>query len=150
MRSRSIGTNRNCARFGSTVLGGSALSRSLTTPSYGHFLFSTARAISSQSLSESIKRLRAIVGDRYPEVPWREVIAFRDVIVHDYLGLNLDRIWDIATIHVPALKPHINASALSSYTRARSSASTRPRRFSGGHPIRCARRSKVKKLTSPR
>ena len=58
-------------------------------------------------LSESIKRLRAIVGDRYPEVPWREVIAFRDVIVHDYLGLNLDRIWDIATIHVPALKPHI-------------------------------------------
>ena len=58
-------------------------------------------------LSESIKRLRAIVGDRYPEVPWREVIAFRDVIVHDYLGLNLDRIWDIATIHVPALKVHI-------------------------------------------
>lgn len=58
-------------------------------------------------LSESIKRLRAIVGDRYPEVPWREVIAFRDVIVHDYLGLNLDRIWDIATIHVPALQQHI-------------------------------------------
>jgi uncharacterized protein with HEPN domain len=60
-----------------------------------------------QELSESIKRLRAIVGDRYPEVPWREVIAFRDVIVHDYLGLNLERIWDIATIHVPVLKPHI-------------------------------------------
>ncbi len=58
-------------------------------------------------LSESIKRLHAVVGDRYPDVPWREVIAFRDVIVHDYLGLNLDRIWDIATIHVPALKPHI-------------------------------------------
>jgi uncharacterized protein with HEPN domain len=58
-------------------------------------------------LSESIKHLRVVVGDRYPEVPWREVIAFRDVIVHDYLGLNLARIWDIATIHVPALKPHI-------------------------------------------
>ena len=35
------------------------------------------------------------------------MIAFRDVIVHDYLGLNLDRIWDIATIHVPALKVHV-------------------------------------------
>jgi uncharacterized protein with HEPN domain len=58
-------------------------------------------------LSESIKRLHAMVGDRYPEVPWRDVIAFRDVIVHDYLGLNLERIWDIATMHVPELKPHI-------------------------------------------
>jgi uncharacterized protein with HEPN domain len=58
-------------------------------------------------LSESIKRLHAVIGERYPEVPWREVIAFRDVIVHDYLGLNLERVWDIATIHLPALKPHI-------------------------------------------
>lgn len=40
-----------------------------------------------------------------------EVIAFQDVIVHDYLGLNLDRIWDIATIHVPALTPHIERIA---------------------------------------
>lgn len=62
-------------------------------------------------LSESIKRLHKIVGDRYPEVPWRSVIAFRDVVVHDYLGLNLDRIWDIATAQVPALKPHVDRIA---------------------------------------
>ena len=64
-----------------------------------------------QELSESVKRLHAAVGERYPEMPWRQVIAFRDVIVHDYLGLNLDRVWDIATIHVPALKPHIERIA---------------------------------------
>jgi uncharacterized protein with HEPN domain len=62
-------------------------------------------------LSESLKRLYAVIGERYPQVPWREVIAFRDVIVHDYLGLNLDRIWDIATVQVPALKPHIERMA---------------------------------------
>jgi uncharacterized protein with HEPN domain len=60
-----------------------------------------------QELSESVKRLHGVIGDRYPELPWREVIAFRNVIVHDYLGLNLERIWDIATINAPALKPHI-------------------------------------------
>jgi uncharacterized protein with HEPN domain len=58
-------------------------------------------------LSESVKRLHSVVGESYPDVPWRQVIAFRDVVVHDYLGLNLDRVWDIASIHVPALKPHI-------------------------------------------
>ena len=62
-------------------------------------------------LSESVKRLYAVVGNRYPELPWRSVIAFRDVIVHDYLGLNLDRIWDIATVQVPELGPHISRIA---------------------------------------
>ncbi len=36
-----------------------------------------------------------------------EVISFRNVIVHDYLGLDLRQVWTIATVHVPALKPHI-------------------------------------------
>ena len=62
-------------------------------------------------LSESIKRLHAVVGDQYPELPWRAVIAFRDVIVHDYLGLNLERIWDIATVQVPELEPHLTRIA---------------------------------------
>jgi uncharacterized protein with HEPN domain len=64
-----------------------------------------------QELSESIWRLHDLVGDRYPELPWREVIAFRHVIVHDYLGLNFERIWQIATTNVPALRPHIQRTA---------------------------------------
>jgi len=60
-----------------------------------------------QELAESLSRLEPLVADRYAEVPWREVRAFRNVIVHDYLGLNLDRIWDIASRHVRELKPHI-------------------------------------------
>lgn len=39
------------------------------------------------------------------------MIAFRDVIVHDYLGLNLDRIWEIATVQVPALSLHVERIA---------------------------------------
>ena len=64
-----------------------------------------------QELAESVSRLEPLVADRYAEVPWREVRAFRNVIVHDYLGLNLDRIWEIASRHVRELKPHIAAIA---------------------------------------
>jgi len=60
-----------------------------------------------QELSESMRRLHPVLGDRYPEMPWREVIGFRNVLVHDYLGLNLDRIWHIATTYIPTLEPHI-------------------------------------------
>lgn len=58
-------------------------------------------------LAESIQRLEPLVGSRYPDVPWRDVVGFRHVVVHDYLGLNVDRIWLIVSQHVPALKPQI-------------------------------------------
>lgn len=57
-----------------------------------------------QELSESVRRLYPLLHERYPEFPWREVIGFRNVLVHDYLGLNLDRIWEIATEHLPSLQ----------------------------------------------
>lgn len=62
-------------------------------------------------LSESVQRLHPLCGDRYAGFPWSEVIGFRQVVVHNYLGLNLERIWVIVTEHVPALKPHVDAMA---------------------------------------
>ena len=36
-------------------------------------------------------------------VPWRVIIATRHVFAHDYGELQHDKVWRIATIHVPAL-----------------------------------------------
>ena len=40
---------------------------------------------------------------RHPEVDWRAISGFRNVLVHDYLGINLGRVWEIVSIHLPAL-----------------------------------------------
>lgn len=58
-------------------------------------------------ITESVNRLEPLLGERYPEVPWREVRGFRNVVVHDYLGLKLARVWEIATLYLPVLRPHI-------------------------------------------
>ena len=58
-------------------------------------------------ITESVNRLEPLVSDRYLDVPWREVRGFRNVIVHDYLGLKLARVWEIVTVYLPALKSHI-------------------------------------------
>jgi uncharacterized protein with HEPN domain len=47
------------------------------------------------TLSESVQRISTDTKLKYPEVPWREISAFRNVVVHDYLGIELERIWDI-------------------------------------------------------
>jgi len=48
-----------------------------------------------QVLSESIQRLSAGLKATHPEVDWRGISGFRNVLVHDYLGINLIRVWEI-------------------------------------------------------
>ncbi len=55
-------------------------------------------------LSESIQRISTETKLKYPEVPWWEISAFRNVVVHDYLGIELERIWDIVERDLPPLK----------------------------------------------
>jgi uncharacterized protein with HEPN domain len=60
-----------------------------------------------QVLAESTQRLSEGLKSSHPEVDWRGIAAFRNVLVHGYLGLNLCRIWEVITIDLPALKPQI-------------------------------------------
>jgi uncharacterized protein with HEPN domain len=60
------------------------------------------------TLSESIPRISTDTKLKHPEVPWREIGAFRNVVVHDYLGIELERIWDIIQRDLPILKAQIS------------------------------------------
>ncbi len=39
-----------------------------------------------------------------PQVEWRRIGAFRNILVHDYLGIDMERIWEIVHRDVPDLK----------------------------------------------
>jgi uncharacterized protein with HEPN domain len=41
---------------------------------------------------------------QHPEADWRAIIAFRNVVVHDYLGTDLNQIWNIVEHDLPDLK----------------------------------------------
>lgn len=59
------------------------------------------------TLSESTQRLSENLRANHSEVDWRSIIAFRNVVVHDYLGIDLNQIWDIVTNDLPPLKRSI-------------------------------------------
>jgi len=48
-----------------------------------------------QTLAESTERLSEEFKTRHPQIPWRNIAGFRNILVHDYLGIKLDRIWEI-------------------------------------------------------
>jgi len=58
-------------------------------------------------LGESVRRISGDLKERHPEVPWREIAAFRNVVVHDYLSLDLGLVWKIVTDRVPELHRQI-------------------------------------------
>ncbi len=62
-----------------------------------------------QTPAESTRRLSDSLKSRYPEIDWRAIAAFRNGAVHNYLGINLDRIWEIVERDLPDLKPKIEA-----------------------------------------
>lgn len=53
-------------------------------------------------LGEATKRLSRAFRARHPNVPWRQVAGMRDILVHDYDEVNLDEVWRVVTIEVPA------------------------------------------------
>ena len=63
-----------------------------------------------QVLAESTQRLSDAVKVRRPEVDWRAVAAFRNVVVHDYLGLDIPQIWSIVERDLRPLKQAVEAA----------------------------------------
>ncbi len=57
-----------------------------------------------QVLAESAGRLSDSIKTTQPDIEWREISAFRNVLVHDYLGIDLVTIWDITQSDIPRLK----------------------------------------------
>jgi uncharacterized protein with HEPN domain len=72
----------------------------------------TARAAVLHELTvigEAAARLPAAMRDRHPQVPWADIIAFRNVVVHQYFGLSWELVGDTATRDVPALAEQVSA-----------------------------------------
>jgi len=62
-----------------------------------------------QVLAESTQRLSGELKAGHPEVNWRGMAAFRNVVVHGYLGIDLERIWDIVERDLPRLRAQVSA-----------------------------------------
>ena len=60
-----------------------------------------------QIMAESTQRLSDSLKEQHPEVPWRKIAGFRNILVHDYLGIDLDRIWEIVNKDMPQLKASV-------------------------------------------
>jgi uncharacterized protein with HEPN domain len=57
-----------------------------------------------QIMAESSQRISAERQNRHPEIEWFVIAGFRNVLVHDYLGVDLEKVWNIIVADLPGLK----------------------------------------------
>jgi len=62
-----------------------------------------------QIIGEASRTLSADLKDQHPEVPWSKIIGMRNILVHDYFGIDVDVVWSVVERDLPDLKRQIEA-----------------------------------------
>jgi len=62
-----------------------------------------------QTLSEATQRIPDTVKQRFPEIPWKEISGFRNILVHNYLGdIDPETVRSVVEKHLPPLDASIS------------------------------------------
>jgi uncharacterized protein with HEPN domain len=57
-----------------------------------------------QIIGEACRSLTMEFKHRHPDVPWSEIVGMRNILVHDYFGIDVDVVWSTVETDIPNLK----------------------------------------------
>lgn len=55
-------------------------------------------------IGEAAKQISKQTFEKTPSVPWRQITGFRDVLIHGYMGIDPEEVWNVISDHLPNLK----------------------------------------------
>jgi uncharacterized protein with HEPN domain len=58
-------------------------------------------------IGEASRNMPEEIRNKYPEIPWRKMIALRNILIHEYFGIDESIVWEVIKTNLPQLKPDI-------------------------------------------
>ena len=58
-------------------------------------------------MGEAVKNIPQSFRDKYPHIPWKKIAGLRDVLIHEYFGVNMRRAWKVAKQDIFVLSDEI-------------------------------------------
>jgi uncharacterized protein with HEPN domain len=58
-------------------------------------------------LGEAAKYLPGDFRDQYRDIEWRKIAGLRDILIHQYFGIDIHIIWDILETKLPSLEKNL-------------------------------------------
>ena len=68
-------------------------------------IYAVIRAV--EIIGEASKNIPEETRRKYPEIPWKDMAGMRDKVIHEYFGVNIERIWLTIKEDVPKIRPSI-------------------------------------------
>jgi len=58
-------------------------------------------------IGEAIKNIPSDFKGSHENIPWKEIIGMRDILIHQYFGVDLELTWQVIVVDLPKLKKSI-------------------------------------------
>lgn len=62
-----------------------------------------------QNIGEAASKISDATRSAYPQVAWANIVAMRNIIVHEYFGIDRDEVWSTVEFDLPVLKRQVEA-----------------------------------------
>lgn len=59
-------------------------------------------------IGEAVKNLPISFRKKYPKIAWKKIAGMRDVLIHEYFGVNIHLVWKVVNKDIPKLKKQIS------------------------------------------
>lgn len=93
------------------ILDAIARARSYTAGSKEEFMstpiIQDATIRNLEIIGEAVKNISKTFRNAHPDVPWAQIAGMRDVLIHGYMGVDLNTVWDVVKNRLEKLEEQL-------------------------------------------
>ena len=62
---------------------------------------------SLEVIGEAANKVPSFIKEKYPDIPWKEMVGMRNKLIHEYFGIDEEILWETVKKDIPALKRRV-------------------------------------------